>query len=173
MTPTAARSTYACDAACDRLTSRWLVTTSPGRGGGDNDRERLAAHRFAEQRVARLATLRAGGPPHLVPVVFAVDGDVIWTAVDGKPKSTTALRRLRNIEGDPRVSLLVDHYDEDWTQLWWVRADGRARVVPSGSDEEQSGLDRLVARYIQYQSQPPLGPVVQVTVERWTSWTVR
>jgi len=144
------------------------VTTLPEGGGGDRARER-----FAAQRVARLATLRADGRPHLIPVVFAVESDVIWTAVDAKPKSTTALRRLANIEGDPRVSLLADHYDEDWTQLWWVRADGRARVVPAGSGEEQSGLDRLVARYAQYQRQPPLGPVVQVTIERWTSWAAR
>lgn len=156
------------EVAGDRLAGTRVVTALPGGGGGDHDRER-----FAGQRVARLATLRPDGRPHLVPIVFTLEGDVVWTAVDGKPKSTTALRRLQNIRSDPRVSLLVDHYDEDWTQLWWVRADGLARVIPAGSSEERSGLDRLVAKYAQYQSQPPPGPVVQVTVERWTSWTVR
>lgn len=128
-------------------------------------RERVAA-----QPVARLATLRADGRPHLVPIVFALDGEVVWTAVDAKPKSTSALRRLRNIEADPRVSVLVDHYEDDWSRLWWVRGDGRARIVPAGSAEEQAGLAWLSAKYAPYLSQPPPGPVVQIEVERWTSW---
>jgi len=143
---------------------------TPPLGGGRPADER---ERFAAEPVARLATLRPDGRPHLVPIVFAVEGDLVWTAVDDKPKSTNALRRLSNIEGDPRVSLLVDRYTADWTQLWWVRADGQARVIMAGSGEEQPALDALVAKYAQYQRQRPPGPVVQISVERWTSWSAR
>ncbi|MFC6087494.1 TIGR03668 family PPOX class F420-dependent oxidoreductase [Sphaerisporangium aureirubrum] len=122
--------------------------------------------RFRDARVARLATVGPDGAPHLVPVTFATHGDLVVTAVDHKPKTTTALRRLRNIEHDPRVSLLVDHYEDDWTRLWWVRADGRASV--------QTGDDRilapLVAKYPQYAARPPEGPVIAVQVTRYVSW---
>ncbi|MGZ4272517.1 MAG: TIGR03668 family PPOX class F420-dependent oxidoreductase, partial [Solirubrobacteraceae bacterium] len=88
-----------------------------------------ARERFAAARVARLATADAGGRPHLVPVVFAVEGDRIYTVVDAKPKRTTSLRRLANVLENPQVALLVDHYDDsDWDALWWARADGRGRV---------------------------------------------
>jgi PPOX class probable F420-dependent enzyme len=94
---------------------------------------RLTAHearrRFAASPVARLATVRPDGTPHLVPVVFALVGDVVTTAVDHKPKRSTSLQRLANLRAEPRCSLLVDHYDDDWTRLWWARADGRAEVV--------------------------------------------
>jgi len=98
---------------------------------------RLSAARdlFTGASVARLATVRPDGRPHLVPIVFAVAGDVIVTAVDEvKPKRTRALARLANIAAEPRVSVLADHYDEDWTRLWWVRADGTATVVGSDAD---------------------------------------
>lgn len=85
--------------------------------------------RFASGRVARLATVDAEGRPHLVPVVFAVVADTIYSAVDAKPKRSTALRRLANVRANPRVAVLVDHYAEDWRQLWWVRADGVGRVL--------------------------------------------
>jgi len=128
------------------------------------------AERFAAARVARLATLRPDGRPHLVPVVFAAEDGRVWTAVDGKPKSTRGLVRLANIEADPRVCLLVDHADEDWSRLWWVRADGQARIVPSGSTEEHDGLAALRAKYDQYQRVSLDGPVISVSVERWSSW---
>jgi PPOX class probable F420-dependent enzyme len=131
----------------------------------------LARERFAGSAVARRAPADPDGQPHLVPVVFAVDGDTVWTAVDHKPKSTTSLRRLANIRANPRVSLLVDHYDEDWSQLWWVRADGTAAVVPQGDAAERDGIARLVAKYPQYQADPPPGPVIAVTVGVWRSWT--
>jgi PPOX class probable F420-dependent enzyme len=121
---------------------------------------------FASARVARLATVGESGAPHLVPMVFALAGDVIHTAVDAKPKSTRNLKRLANIARDPRVSVLADHYDEDWTQLWWVRADGVARVVPSSP----AGLAALTARYPQYVAAPPPGPFLEITVTRWTAW---
>ncbi|MFC7529656.1 TIGR03668 family PPOX class F420-dependent oxidoreductase [Actinoplanes sp. GCM10030250] len=125
---------------------------------------RTPAERFAAARVARLATVTPDGAPHLVPIVFALVGDVISTAVDGKPKRHRQLQRLANIAHEPRVSVLVDHYDEDWSALWWVRADGIATV----SDEPEA---TLVARYPQYAVQPPPGPFLRIQVERWTSWT--
>jgi PPOX class probable F420-dependent enzyme len=133
---------------------------------------------FAQSPVARLATITPDGVPHLVPVVFAVGQDaedvqdaqeVVYTAVDAKPKTTQRLRRLANIENDPHASLLVDHYADDWTQLWWVRADGVATIH---RDDEQmhTGYRLLRAKYIQYQSVPLNGPVIAVTVRRWSSW---
>ncbi|HVX55307.1 TIGR03668 family PPOX class F420-dependent oxidoreductase [Nocardioides sp.] len=126
-----------------------------------------ARERFAAARVARLATVCADGSPHLVPVVFAVVGDQIVTAVDHKPKTTTRLRRLANIAAEPRVALLADEYDEDWSRLWWARADGRARVVA------EHDLAPLVARYPQYRDRVPSGPVILIDVERWSGWTAR
>lgn len=127
--------------------------------------------RFAGSRVARLATADAAGRPHLVPIVFAVAGDVIATAVDLKPKSTTALRRLDNIRANPAVSVLVDRYDDDWTQLWWARADGDARLIDATDPCAAEALAALVGRYEQYRLAPPPGPVIQITVRRWSGWT--
>lgn len=127
-----------------------------------------ARDRFAQSRVARLATVGHDGAPYLVPVVFAVLGETIVTAVDHKPKSTARLRRLDNIVAEPRVSLLADAYDEDWSQLWWVRADGRARVVP---DPDDRAVAALVSRYPQYDARPPVGPYVLIDVLRWSGWS--
>jgi PPOX class probable F420-dependent enzyme len=128
--------------------------------------------RFTQSPVARLATITPDGIPHLVPVVFAVgdDGhDVVYTAVDAKPKTTRRLRRLANIESNPQVSLLVDHYADDWTQLWWVRVDGLAAIHHDGQ-AMHTGYRLLRAKYTQYQSVPLNGPVIAVTVRRWSSW---
>jgi PPOX class probable F420-dependent enzyme len=125
--------------------------------------------RFAQAPVARLATVSPDGGPHLVPVVFALDGDVVYTAVDAKPKTTQRLRRLANIAGNPRVSLLADHYADDWAQLWWIRVDGIASVHHDG-DALRIGLDLLRAKYNQYQSVALNGPVIAVAVRRWSSW---
>jgi PPOX class probable F420-dependent enzyme len=122
---------------------------------------------FAAARVARLATVGADGSPHLVPMVFALAGDVIHTAVDAKPKRHRALRRLANIAHEPRVSVLADGYDEDWSLLWWVRADGVARVL----EESPDGAAALAAKYPQYRITPPPGPFVEIRVERWSSWS--
>lgn len=127
---------------------------------------------FTRSPVARLATVAPGGLPHLVPVVFAVaadTNDVVYTAVDAKPKTTRRLRRLANIDDNPRVSLLVDHYAEDWTQLWWVRADGLATVHTDG-DAVDLGHRLLRAKYPQYQLVSLDGPVIEVAVQRWSSW---
>ena len=125
--------------------------------------------RFAQSPVARLATVGVDGRPHLVPVVFAVHEQVIYTAVDAKPKTTQRLRRLANIERNPQVTLLVDHYDQDWTQLWWVRADGDASIHREG-ETMQVGRELLQAKYAQYQSVSLNGPVIAVNVRRWSSW---
>jgi PPOX class probable F420-dependent enzyme len=126
-----------------------------------------ARARFAAARVARLATVTPDGRPHVVPIVFAVAGDVLYSSVDRKPKSTTALRRLANVAANPAISVLVDHYDDDWTQLWWVRADGTARIL----HDAEPALDLLAARYPAYVDQRPPGPVLAVTVARWTGWS--
>ena len=126
--------------------------------------------RLAAARVARLATVSADGEPHVVPVAFVLVGDVVYTAVDGKPKTTRRLRRLADVEATGRASVLVDVYDEDWTSLWWVRADGAAEVLPSGSPREHRAIDALVAKYPQYAAARPAGPVIAVQVDRWRSW---
>jgi PPOX class probable F420-dependent enzyme len=133
--------------------------------------DQTPAERFALARVARLATRRADGRPRLVPVTFAARGDVVWTAVDAKPKTTRELGRVRDVRRDPRVSLLVDHYEEDWSALWWVRADGLAEVVSVDSPLGHEGVAALREKYPQYAAAPPPGPVAIVRVERWVSWT--
>jgi PPOX class probable F420-dependent enzyme len=136
-----------------------------------------ARARFVAGRVARLATVDATGRPHLVPLVFAVSSaagrDTLYSAVDGKPKRTTALRRLSNVRGNPRVCLLVDHYDEDWTQLWWVRADGAGRVLDAAAAESARARTLLAERYEAYRSQPPDGAVLAVEVATWRGWAAR
>jgi len=133
-----------------------------------------AVLRFAAARVASLATVRPDGRPHLVPLVFAVlreaGADVVWSAVDDKPKSTRALRRLANVEANPAVSLLVDHYEDDWSRLWWVRADGVATVVRVGEPGADAALDALAAKYPQYAASRPAGPLLRVEVTRWSGW---
>jgi PPOX class probable F420-dependent enzyme len=126
-----------------------------------------ARERFASARVARLATTGPDGP-HLVPIVFALDGDTIYHAVDHKPKRTTALKRLENLRADPRASLLADAYDEDWTRLWWARADGTARILAPG---HEPAIALLRERYEQYRERPPKGPVVAIDVSRWSCWS--
>ena len=115
--------------------------------------------------MARLGTVSASGAPRLVPFVFALDGDRLVSAVDHKPKATTRLRRLDDIAANPAVSVLVDAYDDDWSQLWWARADGRASVHPAYD------LAALVAKYPQYAGRPPAGPVIVVEVTRWSGWS--
>jgi len=130
-----------------------------------------ARTRFAAARVARLATVGRDGRPHLVPVVFAVDGARVYSAVDDvKPKATLRLRRLRNIAENPAVALLADHYDDDWTTLWWARADGVARVLEPADPQAARARALLAARYAPYRDAPPPGAVVAVDVTRWSGW---
>lgn len=130
-----------------------------------------ARDRFAGSPVLRLATAGADGRPHVVPCTFAVDGSGrIVIGIDNKPKTSTNLRRLRNIGQNPRVSLLVDHYADDWTELWWVRADGTA-AVEHGGTEHAEYWELLRAKYSQYAGQTLDGPVIVVTADRWTGWS--
>jgi len=124
---------------------------------------------FSGASVATLATVTEAGRPHVVPVTFVLDGDHLYIAVDAKPKTTRNLRRLRNIRGNPQVGVLADRYDDDWTSLWWVRADGRAAILDDPG--QMAGPIALLARrYRQYRENPPAGPVIDITIERWTGW---
>lgn len=120
--------------------------------------------------MARLATVRPDGTPHLVPIVFAAEGDTVYTAVDAKPKRTQRLQRLANLRANPRCVLLVDHYDADWSRLWWVRADGEARVIDEPGSSSP-GLALLAGRYRAYADAPPAGPLIVVTVTGWSGWS--
>jgi PPOX class probable F420-dependent enzyme len=131
-----------------------------------------ARRRFATARVATLATVDSTGAPHLVPVTFAVEADTVWSAVDAKPKRSPHLRRLANIRGESRVSLLVQHWDEDWAALWWVRAVGLASV-----DERPATVSRIAGllrqKYQQYGEVDVTGPVIEIVVRRWHGWHPR
>lgn len=136
-----------------------------------------ARARFAEARVARLATADADGRPHLVPIVFALLDDDLYSAIDLKPKAhggpNVRLRRLDNLRANPAVSVLVDDYTEDWQQLWWARADGTARVIAATEAEAARAIAALSQRYPQYRDAPPPGPVIAIAVDRWSGWVAR
>jgi PPOX class probable F420-dependent enzyme len=132
--------------------------------------------RVGAARVGRLATVTVDGRPHIVPCCFALartgDGDfreVVYSAVDAKPKSTTALRRLDNLRANPHAALLVDHYSDDWSTLWWVRVDGEGRVVVAGA-EPDAAIALLSVKYPVYVDQPPPGAVVAIDVVGWRAW---
>jgi PPOX class probable F420-dependent enzyme len=131
--------------------------------------EREMRSRVAAARVARLATVNIDGDPHIVPVCFAFIDDDIVTAVDGKPKSTRMLERLGNVVANSSVALLVDQYDDDWEQLWWVRVDGDAQVCAIGAGH----IEALAAKYEQYRRDPPAGPVIRIGSLRFTGWSYR
>lgn len=122
--------------------------------------------RFAGGRVARLATIGPDGAPRLVPICFVLEGELIHSVVDAKPKRTLRLARLAAVARDPRVAVLVDEWSEDWSRLWWVRADGQARVTEPAPEV----LARLAAKYPQYRSAPAPGPALEITVQRWSGW---
>jgi PPOX class probable F420-dependent enzyme len=128
-----------------------------------------ARERFDAAKVARLATADAAGRPHLVPIVFAIEGDRIYSVVDAKPKRRGTLRRLANVRQNPAVALLVDHYDDaDWGALWWVRAEGRGRVLEPDEPEARRAVALLERRYPQQQA---AGAVLAVDVARWSGWS--
>jgi len=121
--------------------------------------------------IARLATYNPAGVIDLVPITFAiVDDDTIVTAVDHKPKRTTQLQRLTNIRKNPNVTVLIDHYDDDWSTLWWVRARGVASVV---DEPEATLVDALVAKYDQYRAHRPSGPTIVINVTDVAAWSAR
>jgi PPOX class probable F420-dependent enzyme len=129
-----------------------------------------ARARFTYASVAYLATVGPDGAPHLVPITFAVVGDTILTAADAKPKRGTPLRRFVNVAANPRVAVLVDAYDADWSRLWWARADGRATIVEDGTELERV-VAALRARYPQYDTVALVGPAMAIEVERWSGWS--
>jgi PPOX class probable F420-dependent enzyme len=126
--------------------------------------------RLTAAQVARLATIDPDGRPHLVPIVFAIDGDTLYSAVDRKPKRSTTLRRIENARERPQVTILVDHYDDDWSRLWWIRLRGRARVLDDG-DELERALRLLREKYSQYRDEPPHAPVLAVDVTEVREWS--
>jgi PPOX class probable F420-dependent enzyme len=126
--------------------------------------------RLTRARVARLATIDPDGRPHLVPIVFALERDTLYSAVDRKPKRSSRLRRIENARARPEVTILVDHYEDDWGRLWWIRLRGRARVLEHGEERERALL-LLRAKYPQYERQPPEGPVLAVDVTERRTWT--
>jgi PPOX class probable F420-dependent enzyme len=136
--------------------------------------EAEARRLMASARVARLAT-GGGRGPLIVPICFALDGDTVYSVVDEKPKRTRALRRLAEVRSDPSVAVLADHWSEDWSELWWVRADGRARVLEPTSLPDAAERERAVmllrSRYPQYASHALDGPVLAVVVTAWRWWS--
>ncbi len=128
-----------------------------------------ARRRFGEAGVGRLATVTALGRPHVVPCCFTLQGDVVYSAVDGKPKSGRPLRRLANLEANGVFALLVDHYADDWSTLWWVRVDGRGRVVGDKAEHKEA-VRLLTGKYPQYHDVPIPGPVFALDIDSWTSW---
>jgi PPOX class probable F420-dependent enzyme len=126
--------------------------------------------RLTAARVARLAMLDPDGRSHLVPIVFALDGDTLYSAVDSKPKRSRRLRRIENARGRPDLTILVDHYEEDWGRLWWIRLRGRARVLHAGEELERA-LALLTEKYPQYRDDPPTGPVLAVDVTDVHEWS--
>jgi len=126
---------------------------------------------FAQRRrVAHLATAAPDGRPHVMPVCFVLVEGRFYSAIDEKPKRTTRLRRLRNIELNPRVSLVFDRYDEDWQELGWVLVEGTASIVVGGAEHERA-LAALRQKYPQYESMRPEGrPLIRVTPEKVSSW---
>jgi PPOX class probable F420-dependent enzyme len=147
-----------------------------GQPGSRSAGRRLSAEQAREllgsARVASLGTIGPSGRPHLVPITFALAGDTIYTAIDAKPKSTRRLQRLANIRADPRVAVLADHYAEDWSALWWVRADGEATILAEPA-RLAAPLALLMARYPQYRHARPAGPMIVIGVRRWAGWASR
>jgi PPOX class probable F420-dependent enzyme len=129
-----------------------------------------AMERLTSSAIARLATVTNEGRPHIVPIVFAIENGTLYFAVDKKPKKTTDLQRLKNIAANPAVSVLADHYEDDWSKLWWVRADGIARVVTDSAEAERA-VELLANKYEQHRRERPAGPVVAISLDRVTGWS--
>jgi PPOX class probable F420-dependent enzyme len=152
------------------VASRSRLRDDTGLGAqGPRRRPSMEDERLTAARVARLATTDPDGRPHLVPIVFALEGDTLYSAVDRKPKRSTKLRRIENARERPDVTILVDHYDDDWGRLWWIRLRGRGRVLDEG-DERERALVLLQEKYPQYRTEPPDGPVLAVDVTDVRDW---
>jgi PPOX class probable F420-dependent enzyme len=144
-----------------------LVGDSPRIGAGMTDDG--ARRRLAAARVGRLASIDEHGRPHVVPICFAVSGDQLVSVVDHKPKRNKQLRRLENLRHNPAVQLIVDHYDDDWSVLWWVRVSGQGRVVEHGATRDDA-IEHLVSKYPQYREHRPNGAVVLIDITDISSW---
>jgi PPOX class probable F420-dependent enzyme len=135
--------------------------------------DQQAIARASSARVGRIATVRPDGTPHVVPFVFALveaGGTIrLYWAVDRKPKTSTELQRVVNIRANPPVEVVIDEYDDEWNNLWWVRLRGTGRVVES-DDERASALDALTAKYASYAGDPPDGDVVAIDVRSVVRW---
>jgi PPOX class probable F420-dependent enzyme len=148
----ASRPALAANVQCvDQATTRALASPAP---------------------VGRLATVRRDGRPHIVPICFVIIDDVVYSAVDDKPKRGRHLQRVSNIAATGTASLLIDEYHDDWSRLWWVRLDGRARIIGNTAEAERA-IRALCDKYLQYRDQPPSGPVLALDVERWVGWSAR
>jgi PPOX class probable F420-dependent enzyme len=123
-----------------------------------------------EARVAHLGLLDEDGFPRVLPVTFALVDGAVYSAVDDKPKRRPGaeLARVRRLRAQPRSSLTVDRYDDDWTRLAWVQLVGRAAVLDVSGNEV--ALAALVARYAPYRERPPRGPLLRLTPERAGCW---
>jgi PPOX class probable F420-dependent enzyme len=128
--------------------------------------------RVRDARVGRIATVTEEGRPHVVPFVFALDDDTLYSSVDAKPKKGPDLQRIRNIRANPAVQVVVDHYEEPWEPIWWVRLSGTAEVLEEGSERERA-LRFLRHKYPEYEESPPQGAVIAVRIERWRGWSYR
>jgi PPOX class probable F420-dependent enzyme len=125
--------------------------------------------RLREGRVARLGTVGPDGRPHLVPCVFVLETETIYTPIDHKPKRTRRLQRLKNIEANPAATVLVDHYSEEWDKCWWVSTQGRARIL-EGDDEFERARRLLMARYHQYTDPAQIHPIIAIDIDKWVGW---
>ena len=136
------------------------------------DRDEALA-RIRSARVARMATVTPERRPHVVPFVFALVEQgteaVAYWVVDRKPKRTTDIQRLHNIEANPAVEFVVDGYEEEWERLWWVRCQGIARIV-TDEVERRHALRELQDRYPQYRDDPPDGSVVAIDIDTVRGW---
>ena len=154
------------------MTAQRASTPSPSSRAGailpGVDRE-IAHTRMLSAQVARLATIDPDGRPHLVPIVFVIHGETLYSAVDAKPKRSRRLRRIENARDRPDVTVLADHYEDDWSRLWWVRLDGRARVLDAG-DEAELALRLLSEKYEQYRREQPGLPVLAIDIRTWRGW---
>lgn len=104
-----------------------------------------------------------------MPICFALAGEVLYSAVDRKPKRSPRLKRLENIRANPAVTVLVDHYEDDWSRLWWVRLRGRGRVLEDG-EERARALALLADKYTQYRAEPPVDAVIAIDLDEWREW---
>jgi PPOX class probable F420-dependent enzyme len=129
-----------------------------------------ARRRFAESRVARLGTVDDRDRPHVVPFVFVLVENTVYSPTDEKPKTSMRLQRARNLEHNPNATVLTDHYEEDWNAVWWARARGRGRIVERGTEEFDQANRLLAEKYPQYEHEPSTGPMIAIEVEEWLGW---